>query len=1250
MDNAPAGTTISSWTTEVSNGVTYPNATGTGNLNETIALLAPGTTAIYDVTVQTPSDYTGTLSNSAVATSTTPDPTPGPCTTCTTDPLPAAEMAHLNTVKTLSDPTQTSFVPGQAVVYRITVTNNGPSDATAVNIVDNAPAGTTISNWMAIPATGVTYPNANGTGNLNETLVTLANGLTATYEVTVQTPANYTGTLSNSVTATSTTPDPTPGPCTTCTTNPLPPNAQAHLNAVKTLSDPTQTSFVPGQAVVYRITVTNNGPSDAAGVTIIDNAPTGTTISSWTAIPATGVTYPNANGTGNLNETLVTLANGLTATYEVTVQTPANFTGTLSNSVTATSTTPDPTPGPCTTCTTDPLPAAEMAHLNTVKTLSDPTQTSFVPGQAVVYRITVTNNGPSDATAVNIVDNAPAGTTINNWMAIPATGVTYPNANGTGNLNETLGTLANGLTATYEVTVQTPADYTGILSNSVTATTTTPDPTPGPCTTCTTDPLPAAEMAHLNTVKTLSDPTQTSFVPGQAVVYRITVTNNGPSDATAVNIVDNAPAGTTINNWMAIPATGVTYPNANGTGNLNETLGTLANGLTATYEVTVQTPADYTGILSNSVTATTTTPDPTPGPCTTCTTDPLPAAEMAHLNTMKILSDPTQTSFVPGQAVVYRITVTNNGPSDATAVNIVDNAPAGTTISNWMAIPATGVTYPNANGTGNLNETLVTLANGLTATYEVTVQTPANYTGTLSNSVTATSTTPDPTPGPCTTCTTNPLPPNAQAHLNAVKTLSDPTQTSFVPGQAVVYRITVTNNGPSDAAGVTIIDNAPTGTTISSWTAIPATGVTYPNANGTGNLNETLVTLGNGLTATYEVTVQTPANFTGTLSNTVSISMITPDDNPVPCATCTTDPISPMIAQAHLNTVKTLSDPAQTSFVPGEVVTYRITVTNQGPDAATAVNIVDIAPAGTTISSWTAIPSTGVTYPNANGTGNLNETLAVLGNGLAAIYEVNVLTPADFTGTLSNSVIATSPTPDPTPEPCTTCNTNPIPPTPRAHLTTVKTLNDMTQVSFVPGQAVVYRITVTNDGPSDATAVTIVDNAPAGTTISSWTAIPSPGVTYPNTSGTGNLNETLANLADGLVAIYEVTVQTPADFKGPLSNSVTTTSTTPDPAPGPCTTCTTDPIPPTAPGIFIPNVITPDGDGKNDTFVITGLENYPGSVLMIYNRWGNQVYRSDSYDNSFSGDGLSGGTYYYIFKLKTAEGNKDYNGWIEVMK
>ncbi|NIG56389.1 PKD domain-containing protein [Chitinophaga sp. Cy-1792] len=85
--------------------------------------------------------------------------------------------------------------------------------------------------------------------------------------------------------------------------------------------------------------------------------------------------------------------------------------------------------------------------------------------------------------------------------------------------------------------------------------------------------------------------------------------------------------------------------------------------------------------------------------------------------------------------------------------------------------------------------------------------------------------------------------------------------------------------------------------------------------------------------------------------------------------------------------------------------------------------------------------------------------------------------------------------------------------------------------------------------------------------------------------------------------------------------------------------------------IFIPNTVTPNGDGKNDKFVIVGLEKYPGSPIYIYNRWGNQVYQNKNYDNSWTGDGLNEGTYYYILKLRLPSGDtKDYKGWIELLR
>src|SRR5690606_40648227 len=140
-------------------------------------------------------------------------------------------------------------------------------------------------------------------------------------------------------------------------------------------------------------------------------------------------------------------------------------------------------------------------------------------------------------------------------------------------------------------------------------------------------------------------------------------------------------------------------------------------GALVTYTVTVQPPPAHDDDPVTTVTVTTPTEDPDPT-CDVCTTPPLTPDPQADIETVKVTSDAGQTEYTPGESVEYTITVTNNGPSDATDVNIVDTAPAGTTISNWTAAVTTGtVTLPSTSGTGNLNETIAVLPNGAVVTY-----------------------------------------------------------------------------------------------------------------------------------------------------------------------------------------------------------------------------------------------------------------------------------------------------------------------------------------------------------------------------------------------------------------------------------------------------------------------------------------------------------------------------------------------------
>jgi gliding motility-associated-like protein len=61
--------------------------------------------------------------------------------------------------------------------------------------------------------------------------------------------------------------------------------------------------------------------------------------------------------------------------------------------------------------------------------------------------------------------------------------------------------------------------------------------------------------------------------------------------------------------------------------------------------------------------------------------------------------------------------------------------------------------------------------------------------------------------------------------------------------------------------------------------------------------------------------------------------------------------------------------------------------------------------------------------------------------------------------------------------------------------------------------------------------------------------------------------------------------------------------------------------------VVIPNIVTPNGDKKNDTFIVD--ERLPESNLRIINRWGEQVFTSHAYKNDWSGDALPSGVYFY---------------------
>lgn len=83
------------------------------------------------------------------------------------------------------------------------------------------------------------------------------------------------------------------------------------------------------------------------------------------------------------------------------------------------------------------------------------------------------------------------------------------------------------------------------------------------------------------------------------------------------------------------------------------------------------------------------------------------------------------------------------------------------------------------------------------------------------------------------------------------------------------------------------------------------------------------------------------------------------------------------------------------------------------------------------------------------------------------------------------------------------------------------------------------------------------------------------------------------------------------------------------------------------------NGISPNSDGKNDTWIVDGLDLFNDNELTIFNRWGDEVFKKKNYSsaNAWDGGNLNQGTYFYVLKVNDVNGaSKVYKGYITLIK
>ncbi|MCP3978914.1 MAG: DUF11 domain-containing protein, partial [bacterium] len=181
------------------------------------------------------------------------------------------------------------------------------------------------------------------------------------------------------------------------------------------------------------------------------------------------------------------------------------------------------------------------------------------------------------------------------------------------------------------------------------------------------------DVADLAVAKIVDDATPDE---GQTIQYTVTVTNNGPEEASSVVLTDLLPAGVTL-----IDDGGLTSPiPSQGTYNTGTglwTVGTIANSANATLVLRATVDAGTSGD-----TITNTTSGLASDQFDTATGNDVGSVDItvnndADLAVAKIVDDGTPDE---GQTIQYTVTVTNNGPAQATTVALTDLLPAGVTL------------------------------------------------------------------------------------------------------------------------------------------------------------------------------------------------------------------------------------------------------------------------------------------------------------------------------------------------------------------------------------------------------------------------------------------------------------------------------------------------------------------------------------------------------------------------------------------
>ena len=420
-----------------------------------------------------------------------------------------------------------------------------------------------------------------------------------------------------------------------------------------------------GDNVNFTITVTNQGPDTATGVTVLDDLPSG--VSFVSSSPSVGL-YDDATGLW----TVGSLAVGQTETLTllVTVTTPGAKTN-IAQVQTADQTDTDSTPGNNIESEDDQSKAMftpEVIDLELSKSVSDITPNV---GDNIEFTIDVYNDGPSLATDVTVEDMLPSGLT---FVSSSATRGSYDDSTGIW----TIGSLIDGGSESLVVTalVTEPGEKTNIAQVQ-TAAQFDIDSTPG------NDDPSEDDQAQVSLDAMLGDLSLEKYVDdatprlSENVTFSVTVLNEGTAEMTGVTVSDSLPDGL---EFVSSDTGHGSYNPASGIW----TIGDLSPGESATLLMTATVlsidPMMNTAQIATAnefdVDSTPGNDDPSEDDQASVVVDPIDQIDL--LITKSDNKDPV----LAGEELIYTILVTNRGPAEATGVVVTDTLPDAVTLQD----------------------------------------------------------------------------------------------------------------------------------------------------------------------------------------------------------------------------------------------------------------------------------------------------------------------------------------------------------------------------------------------------------------------------------------------------------------------------------------------------------------------------------------------------------------------------------------